>query len=140
MLLVVLNQVDRLDPAAREACLGDLRRLLDAEGLAEVPLLPVSARTGAGVADLRAEVERRVSARRAASDRLAADSRAAARRAAARRRRRPARSAEDSRRALVDALAEAAGVPAVVARRRGLGPPARHRGHRLAAAALDGRA
>ncbi len=114
VLLVVLNQVDRLDQAAREACLADLRRLLDAEGLGEVPLLAVSARTGAGIADLRAEVERRVTARRAASDRLAADTRAVARRLL-----RACGSArevgEDVRRALVEALADAAGVPAVTA-------------------------
>jgi GTP-binding protein EngB required for normal cell division len=77
-LLVVLNQVDRLDPAAAQACVADLRGLLDDEGLGAVPVLPISARTGSGVADLRGELGRRVAARRAATDRLTADVRAVA--------------------------------------------------------------
>jgi hypothetical protein len=78
VLLVVLNQVDRLDAAAAAACLADLRGLLDREGLAATPLLAVSARTGTGVADLRGELAHRVAARRAATDRLTADVREAA--------------------------------------------------------------
>src|SRR3954452_24164687 len=78
VLLVVLNQVDRLDAAAEAACLADLRGLLDREGLAGTPLLAVSGRTGSGVAELRGELARRVAARRAASDRLTADVRSAA--------------------------------------------------------------
>jgi hypothetical protein len=113
VLVVVLNQVDRLDPAARAACLADLRGLLDREGLAAVPLLAVSARTGTGIAELRGELERRVSARRAASERLAADARSVARGLV-----RGSGTAHEvgaqERRALVDALADAAGVPAVV--------------------------
>ena len=38
VLLVVLNQVDRLDDAAAQACLADLRGLLDGEGLAATPV------------------------------------------------------------------------------------------------------
>ena len=37
VLLVVLNQVDRLDAVAARACLTDLRALLDREGLAATP-------------------------------------------------------------------------------------------------------
>ncbi|MDP9429474.1 MAG: 50S ribosome-binding GTPase, partial [Actinomycetota bacterium] len=59
VLLVVLNQVDRLDPAAARACLADLRGLLDREGLADTPLLAVSARTGSGLGELRADLARR---------------------------------------------------------------------------------
>jgi GTP-binding protein EngB required for normal cell division len=77
-LLVVLNQVDRLDPAAARSCVADLRRLLDDEGLGAVPIQPISARTGSGVAELRGELARRVAARRAATDRLTADVRAVA--------------------------------------------------------------
>ena len=43
VMLVVLNQVDTLTPDARAACLRDLRRLLDAEGLGGVEVLGVSA-------------------------------------------------------------------------------------------------
>jgi GTPase Era involved in 16S rRNA processing len=73
VLLVVLNQVDRLSSAARAGCLADLSRILDAEGLRRVPVVPASARTGEGVPVLRAELVRRVSAKRAATARLAAD-------------------------------------------------------------------
>ncbi len=114
VLLVVLNQVDRLDPDARAACLADLRGLLDREGLEAVPLLAVSARTGAGVSELRTELERRVAARRAASDRLAADARAVAR-SLVRECGASRDVAREDHRALVDALGDAAGVPAVVA-------------------------
>ncbi|WP_449066730.1 GTPase family protein, partial [Planomonospora algeriensis] len=58
--VVVLNQIDRLSPAATERCLADLRRLLEADGLAGVPVLGVSARTGAGVGELRALLASRV--------------------------------------------------------------------------------
>ncbi len=112
VLVVVLNQVDRLDDAAREACLSDLRGLLDRGGLGDVPLLPVSARTGAGLADLRAELERRVSARRAAAERLAADARATAR-GLLRAGGAPGPVDEPAARRLVDALCDAAGVPVV---------------------------
>ena len=44
---VVLNQIDMLPPEQIRDCEQDLRRLLDAEGLADTPVLPVSARTGA---------------------------------------------------------------------------------------------
>ncbi|HLM05356.1 MAG TPA: GTPase [Blastococcus sp.] len=120
VLLVVLNQVDRLDAAAEAACLADLRALLDREGLGAVPVLAVSARTGRGVAELRGELARRVTARRAATDRLAADVRgaaaalaehAAADGAAPLGRRERERVVED----LGDALAAAAGVHAVTA-------------------------
>ncbi|MCW2535725.1 MAG: putative transporter, partial [Modestobacter sp.] len=75
VLLVVLNQVDRLDEPAARACLADLRTLLDSEGLAATPVVATSARTGAGLPELRAELAKRVAARRAATDRLAADAR-----------------------------------------------------------------
>jgi GTP-binding protein EngB required for normal cell division len=78
VLLVVLNQIDRLDAASARSCLTDLRQLLDREGLSSTPVLAVSGRTGTGVAELRGEIARRVAARRAATDRLTADVRASA--------------------------------------------------------------
>ena len=42
VLVVVLNQVDRLDDASVRACLADLRGLLDREGLAATPVVPTS--------------------------------------------------------------------------------------------------
>ncbi|WP_111768182.1 GTPase [Nakamurella deserti] len=115
VLVVVFNQVDRLDDAAARACLTDLRGLLDREGLAATPIMPTSARTGAGLPELRAELAARVAARRAATDRLAADARSAA--AALARHCAPDADggrARDDREGLAAALADAAGVPAVV--------------------------
>ncbi|MCF6509791.1 GTP-binding protein HSR1 [Blastococcus sp. MG754426] len=147
VLLVVLNQVDRLDETAARACLADLRGLLDREGLGATPLLAVSGRTGDGLAELRGELARRVRARRAAGERLLADVRGSAAELAVhcpeaapgRSRRRGRAAGEDPAREpaddLTDALAAAAGVPTVVAaverstRREGTGrtgwPPVR---------------
>jgi GTP-binding protein EngB required for normal cell division len=114
VLLVVLNQVDRLDEAAARACLTDLRRLLDAEGLDRTPLLAVAGRTGHGLPELRAELARRVTARRAAIDRLTADVRTAVTALQQHCGQGGGTLAEADRRRLVDALAGAAGVPVVV--------------------------
>ncbi|GAA4211953.1 GTPase [Microbispora amethystogenes] len=73
VMVVVLNQVDRLPEHAVKRCLDDLRGLLAADGLDGVPLLAVSARTGAGLPELRKLLEGEVSRRRAWSSRLAAD-------------------------------------------------------------------
>jgi energy-coupling factor transporter ATP-binding protein EcfA2 len=70
---VVLNQIDLLTPGQVVDCEDDLRRLLDAEGLVDTPLLPVSARTGAGLEALRALLIDVVGESHAASDRIAAD-------------------------------------------------------------------
>jgi GTP-binding protein EngB required for normal cell division len=115
VLVVVLNQVDRLDRLAREACLGDLRRLLDSEGLSATPVVPLSARTGEGVAELRALLAERVTARRAASDRLAADVREVAGALSSSCTGRPGEVGKGQRRSLVAALSDAAGVPVVEA-------------------------
>ncbi len=113
VLLVVLNQADRLDDAARAACVADLRRLLASEGLGDVPVVAVSAQTGLGLPALRAELQARVRARRAATDRLTADVRGAARALSSQCGGGGREVDARSRRALVDALSDAAGVPAV---------------------------
>ncbi|WP_431932251.1 GTPase [Nonomuraea jabiensis] len=111
VMLVVLNQVDRLPESAVERCLRDLRRLLDEDGLAGVPVLPVSARTGAGLAELRTLLNDRVAERKSWSTRLAADITTAAARLGTPEAT-PAGQAMD--RTLTTALCEAAGVPLVV--------------------------
>ena len=73
VMVVVLNQVDRLPPAEREACLRDLRRLLDSEGLQKTTIRAVSAETGEGLPELRELIGTRVADKLAAARRLAAD-------------------------------------------------------------------
>jgi GTP-binding protein EngB required for normal cell division len=70
---VVLNQIDTLPPEQIRDCEQDLRRLLDAEGLTDTPVLPVSARTGEGLGDLRALLMQTVRRNRTVTDRIAAD-------------------------------------------------------------------
>ena len=82
VMLVVLNQVDTLAPDARAACLRDLRRLLDTEGLDGVEVLGVSATTGEGLDALLDRLGHVVAGKRAAAARLAADVGAAAERLA----------------------------------------------------------
>jgi hypothetical protein len=53
VMLVVLNQIDRLDEDEVDVCTRDLRRLLDADGLTSVRLLTASAVRGDGVDTLR---------------------------------------------------------------------------------------
>ena len=73
VMLMVLNQVDRLPAGAQQGCLADLRGLLQREGLQGVPVVPASARTGEGIDTLRDELARRVAAKRASVRRLEAD-------------------------------------------------------------------
>ena len=70
---VVLNQLDVLSPQQAQECGEDLRRLLDAEGLADTPLLGVSAQTGLGLAELRDLLMETVSRNRMVGMRIAAD-------------------------------------------------------------------
>jgi GTP-binding protein EngB required for normal cell division len=70
---VVLNQIDLLSPEQVTDCENDLRRLLDAEGLTDTPLLTVSARTGAGLGELRELLTEAISANQAVSERIMAD-------------------------------------------------------------------
>ena len=113
VLLIVLNQVDRLTPAELQACHRDLERLLAQDDLAGVPVLDVSARTGEGVARLRAALVDAAHRRVAAKARLTADVSGVAGRVLALCGP-PVRGDRASQAELVDALAEAAGVPVVV--------------------------
>jgi GTP-binding protein EngB required for normal cell division len=70
---VALNQIDVLSPQQARDCEEDLRRLLDAEDLLDAQIYPVSARTGAGLGELRALLTETVTQNRAVIDRIAAD-------------------------------------------------------------------
>jgi GTP-binding protein EngB required for normal cell division len=73
VITVVLNQIDLLSPEQVADCEQDLRRLLDDEGLHDIQVLPVSARTGAGLDALRAALTMAVLAQHAAGERISAD-------------------------------------------------------------------
>ena len=114
VMLVVLNQVDTLSPDARAACLRDLRRLLDGEGLGGVEVLGVSAVTGEGLDTLLARLGRVVAGKRAAAARLAADVGAVAARLESASGTDPAPELTRSTVSTLDtSLGEAAGVPVV---------------------------
>ncbi|GAB3965906.1 GTPase [Plantactinospora veratri] len=113
--VVVLNQADRLAPDELPRVQADLRRLVDADQLDGVPVLATSALTDAGTAPLRAVLEQAVAQRQAALRRLSGDVDTVVEGLA---------ELVDSGRAdedvdrptirrLIDALAGAAGVPAV---------------------------
>ncbi|GGD16464.1 YfjP family GTPase [Nocardioides daphniae] len=115
VMLVVLNQIDRVPAERRDAMVEDVRRLLAADGLTGVPVVPVSSREGWGVAELRSEIAKKVASKKVAKARLEADLRTAATTlqgytgtAAV-----PTLSPERVE-ALEDAFADAAGVPTVV--------------------------
>jgi GTP-binding protein EngB required for normal cell division len=73
VMMIVLNQVDKLSMSQREQCLKDLRRLLASEGLDRVPVVATSAATGEGIDGLRETLAKQVAEKQAAALRLAAD-------------------------------------------------------------------
>ena len=112
--VVVLNQVDTVNPFAAAECAEDLRRLLDEDGLRRSPVLTTSVRTGAGLSELRSLLADAVSRRRARNDRLVADVEDAVEGLVGSvgvEEPRGVRSAERDR--LVEALATSAGVPVI---------------------------
>ncbi|WP_041439361.1 MULTISPECIES: GTPase family protein [Thermomonospora] len=113
--LVVLNQIDRLQPSEVDECVSDLRRLLEAEGLADPRIVTTSTVTEGGVDAFRRVLVETVAARRARAQRLVADiDRLAARFAEHYSAAEPPTMLDERRAAeLVDALADAAGAPAV---------------------------
>ena len=73
VMVIALNQIDRVTEQLQPGMVSDLRRLLDAEGLADARLVTVSAVTGEGVADLRAELVTLIKGKQTAAKRLAGD-------------------------------------------------------------------
>lgn len=73
VMLVVLNQADRLTADQLRQTMRDLRKLLDSEGLGEAPLVAASALTGLGVESLRKTIAAAVKGKHAAAARLASD-------------------------------------------------------------------
>ena len=71
--VVLLNQIDTLNPFAAAECAADLARLVELDGLRRAHVLTCSARTGAGLDDVRAVFAAAVTRRQAGNDRLVAD-------------------------------------------------------------------
>ena len=124
-MAVVLNQADLLAPADVDAWRADMEELLARDGVAKLPLVVVSARTGAGVPELRRLLTDRVAARDAAIAKLAADLEQAVEPLAAGCEAKAQGIRREDERRLLEALAEAAGVPTVV---RAVGDAHRRRG------------
>ncbi len=73
VLLVALNQSDRLDAEQLEACRRDLGRLLVDDGLPDVAVVTTSTRTPGGTEPLKHALGQRLQARHLAVERLEAD-------------------------------------------------------------------
>lgn len=112
--VVLLNQADRLTVSEVEQCVADLTRILDGEGVRNAIILPTSAVTGAGLDELMSSLGEVVAAQNAAHHRLHSDLRSMAERLRSGVADREP-SIDDVRpQRLVDALAQAAGVPVVL--------------------------
>ncbi|CAB4693357.1 MAG: ABC transporter [Actinobacteria bacterium] len=115
VMVVVLNHIDTVAEDRRQSMLDDVSRLLVADGLHDVPVIGISAREGIGLDALRAEIERRVTEKKATRDRVEADIRAIAAKLDEASGRATARTVSGPQLpALEDAFSEAAGVPTVV--------------------------
>lgn len=115
VMVVVLNQMDLVPVAERDRALADVRRLLTEDGLADVPLLGVSAARGDGLDELTDLLAKRIAGKQTAKQRLQADVRTVTDRLAeASGTVRATGVSEDDRQDLNDRLAECAGVPVVV--------------------------
>ncbi|WP_285103034.1 GTPase [Promicromonospora sp. MEB111] len=115
VVVVALNQADRLTVEETSAMLADLRRLVAEDGLDGARVLAVSAKTGQGIDDLRGLLARAAARREAATARLAADERVVAQRIVDEcGTPPPSRAGSQATGDLVAALEDAAGVPTVV--------------------------
>ena len=114
VIVVAFNQIDRIDDEQRAQCLRDMERLLDEDGVRGARVVATSARTGEGLLPLRALLAEAVQARAAQTARLQADvTRVVGRLAADIGSAEPASVGRKERARLEQALAAAAGVPAV---------------------------
>lgn len=114
VMVVVLNQIDRLSPEQGEQALRDLRGLLDREGLAKAQVCGISALTGQGVDELRRQLATAIGNKQMAAKRLEADVVAVGKQLVDEIGHQPTTEVSAERtRQLNKALGEAAGVPVV---------------------------
>ena len=115
VMLVALNHIDEVPPSRRDAMVTDLRRLLAEDGLGKVPVITTSARDGEGIEALRKAIADQVAAKKVTRTRLLADVSSVARRLQeAHGDSTPGEVGKQRQAELVDAFADAAGVPSVV--------------------------
>jgi len=115
VMLIVLNHIDTVPEDKRQGMVDDVKRLLDVDGLGSVKVIPISAREGIGVDELRQEVASRVEQKKSTTVRVEADVAAAAGRLDRAGGDAPERVVTaDRARALEQRVAEAAGVPTIV--------------------------
>jgi GTPase Era involved in 16S rRNA processing len=115
VMLVALNHIDTVPAERRQAMVDDVRRLLAEDGLPDVPVLAISAKEGIGMAELRAEIQRRVKDKHSTTARVEADIAAAAGRLEGAAGSTPARELPAQRYDdLEGRVADAAGISAVV--------------------------
>lgn len=115
IMLVVLNHIDTVPPERRTAMVDDVRRLLAEDGLEEVEVIATSAKRGDGIFELKRTIAKRVAAKKAVRARLMADvTSTASRMKQVNGDAKPGDVARGRSRELVDAFADAAGVPTVV--------------------------
>lgn len=115
VVVVALNQADRLTPDETSAMVADLKRIVADDGLEGARVLAVSAKTGQGMDQLRDLLRIAAIKREAATARLAADERAVAQKIVDEcGTPPPSRTGNQARGELVAALENAAGVPTVV--------------------------
>lgn len=120
--MVVLNQADRVTQPEVGNILRDLRHLLAADGMHGVEITAVSARTGAGIAELRTRIHDIAATKQARLARARGDILRAAQQlvSAADGAAAPSGAITDKNRTrLLDASFRAAGIPAVAAAVRG---------------------
>ena len=115
VMLIVLNHIDEVAEDRRASMVADLERLLKADGLDGVPVFTASARDGEGIPQLKKALAEKVAAKKATRTRLMADVKGVAQRMQDENgTAKPADVARARKAELVDAFADAAGVPTVV--------------------------
>lgn len=69
-MVVAVNQIDKVSPTAQELLILDIEKMLISDGLDKVVVRAVSAKTGAGIDQLRTELKGAVARRSMASTRM----------------------------------------------------------------------
>jgi GTP-binding protein EngB required for normal cell division len=115
VMMIVLNHIDEVPEDRRPSMIADLRRLLDADGLAGVTLVATSAKDGTGIDELRKAIVARVKDKASTRTRIATDiAQTASELAAVSGHARPPQLSDRDQAELRAAIADAAGVPIVV--------------------------